>query len=108
MGIQSYHYFCKMSSPVNRVRTSSESSEGGEGTSARPGGVSYDVDGKFSYSQVMKSKLMGQMKTTVDENGKFDYIRADMRPVPPGWYDLDHSKHMVPRGWYAMGGPVSK
>merc|ERR1719367_1924497 len=32
---------------------------------------------------------MGKMKTTVDENGKFDYIRADMRPVPPGWYDLD-------------------
>merc|ERR1712106_288424 len=48
------------------------------------------------------------MKTPVDENGKFDYIQADMRPVPPGWYDLDHSKHMVPRGWYAMGGPVSK
>merc|ERR1719493_34450 len=41
---------------------------------------------------------MGKMKTTVDENGKFDYIRADMRPVPPGWYDLDTTKHAVPKG----------
>ena len=56
----------------------------------------------------MKSKLMGQMKTTVDENGKFDYIHADMNPVPPGWYDLDRSKHAVPRGWYATAGAGTK
>ena len=24
------------------------------------------------------------MKTTIDENGKFNYVSADMRPVPPG------------------------
>ena len=121
-----------MSSPggssSSRVRTCSESSEGELG-GVRPslGGVSYDVDGKFSFSQVgllvlilgffgvnfiffqvMKSKLMGQMKTTVDENGKFDYIRADMNPVPPGWYDLDRSKHAVPRGWYAGAGAGNK
>jgi len=93
--------------PVSRVRTASESSEGGEvvGAMAIPNnsGVSYDMDGKFSYCQVMKTRLMNQMKTTVDENGKFDYIRADMRPVPPGWYDLDHTKHAVPKGWYVMG-----
>ena len=53
--------------------------------------------------QVMKTRLMGKMKTTVDENGKFDYIRADMRPVPPGWYDLDTTKHAVPKGWYVLG-----
>ena len=118
-----------MSSPgdssSSRARTCSESSEGELG-GVRPslGGVSYDVDGKFSFSQVgllvlilgffgvnfqvMKSKLMGQMKTTVDENGKFDYIRADMNPVPPGWYDLDRSKHAVPRGWYATAGAGNK
>eukprot|EP00092_Neocalanus_flemingeri_P049219 GFUD01056476.1.p1 GENE.GFUD01056476.1~~GFUD01056476.1.p1 ORF type:complete len:100 (-),score=39.53 GFUD01056476.1:146-445(-) len=95
-----------MSSPEGRSRTCSESSEGEcGGARTRPGGagVSYDVDGKFSYSQVMKSKLMGQSKTTVDENGKFSYFSADMRPVPPGWYDLDKSKHAVPMGWYQMG-----
>eukprot|EP00090_Calanus_glacialis_P038469 TRINITY_DN6711_c0_g1_i2.p1 TRINITY_DN6711_c0_g1~~TRINITY_DN6711_c0_g1_i2.p1 ORF type:complete len:103 (-),score=36.08 TRINITY_DN6711_c0_g1_i2:90-398(-) len=102
-----------MSSPggssSSRARTCSESSEG-ELVGVRPslGGVSYDVDGKFSFSQVMKSKLMGQMKTTVDENGKFDYIHADMNPVPPGWYDLDRSKHAVPRGWYATAGAGTK
>eukprot|EP00092_Neocalanus_flemingeri_P069838 GFUD01085643.1.p1 GENE.GFUD01085643.1~~GFUD01085643.1.p1 ORF type:complete len:116 (-),score=37.17 GFUD01085643.1:136-483(-) len=76
-----------MSSPGGRSRTCSESSEGecgGARTSPGGAGVSYDVDGKFSYSQVMKSKLMGQSKTTVDENGKFSYFSADMRPVPPG------------------------
>jgi len=96
----------RMSCPY-RVRYSSVSSEGskGEGAVQRNDkeGVAYDVDGKFSFSQVMKARLMGQMKSTVDENGKFDYIRADMRPVPPGWYDLDQTKHAVPKGWYIMG-----
>ena len=27
---------------------------------------------------------MGKTKSTVDENGKFSYFSADMRPVPPG------------------------
>ena len=47
----------EMSSPSGRSRTCSESSEGEvslSGVRTRPGGagVSYDVDGKFSYSQV--------------------------------------------------------
>merc|ERR1711934_804285 len=61
------------------------------------------MDGKFSYSQVVKCGLIQKFKTTVDENGKFNYYSADMRPVPPGWYDLDKSKHKVPIGWYQMG-----
>ena len=40
----------KMSSPC-RVRSSSESSEGSK-VGERRDGVAYDVDGKFSYSQV--------------------------------------------------------
>lgn len=32
----------------------------------------------------MKQNLGKKMKTTVDENGKFNYVSADMRPVPPG------------------------
>merc|ERR1712128_7730 len=103
----------EMSSPSGRSRTCSESSEGEvslSGVRTRPGraGVSYDVDGKFSYSQVMQSRLLGQSKTTVDENGKFSYFSADMRPVPPGWYDLDKSKHAVPMGWYQMGSTTTK
>ena len=62
----------------------------------------------LNFFQVMKSKLMGHMKTTVDENGKFDYIRADTNPVPPGWYDLDRSKHAVSREWYATAGAGTK
>jgi len=48
----------------------------------------------------MKQNLGKKMKTTVDENGKFNYVSADMRPVPPGWYDIDKTKHKVPVGWY--------
>merc|ERR1712014_279475 len=61
----------RMSAPLGRVRTSSECSEGevaGAMTIPNKGGVAYDMDGKFSYCQVMKTRLM------------------DMRPVPPGWY----------------------
>ena len=67
---------------------------------SRSAGVSYGVEGKFSYSQVgsgiateiifrymlqvMQGKMIGKTNTTVDENGKFSYFSADMRPVPPG------------------------
>ena len=34
--------------------------------------------------QVMQGKLLGKTNTTIDENGKFSYFSADMRPVPPG------------------------
>ena len=88
-----------------RSRTCSESSDASdtqyvcrvEGAK----GVAYDVDGKFSYSQVwhwlisikicltydikvVKCGLVTKFQTTVDENGKFAYFKADMRPVPPG------------------------
>jgi len=62
--------------------------------------VGYDLEGKFTYSQVLKSNFGNKMKTTVDENGKFSYISADMHPVPPGWYNVDKTKHKVPIGWY--------
>merc|ERR1711963_34352 len=98
----------------SRSRTTSESSDGGQlglGGMCEVGevrkGVSYDVDGKFTYSQVVKCGLVQQFKSTVDENGKFLYYSSDMRPVPPGWYDLDKTKHKVPIGWYQMGvGPM--
>eukprot|EP00088_Acartia_fossae_P046809 TRINITY_DN5065_c0_g1_i11.p1 TRINITY_DN5065_c0_g1~~TRINITY_DN5065_c0_g1_i11.p1 ORF type:complete len:119 (-),score=27.54 TRINITY_DN5065_c0_g1_i11:220-576(-) len=104
-----------------RSRTCSESSEGGEGmrpqSPVSPGGgnrpqspvspgklepstMAYDLDGKFTYSQVLKANLGKKLKTTIDENGKFSYFSADMRPVPPGWYDVDKTKHRVPIGWY--------
>jgi len=95
---------------MSRSRSPSESSDmealGGGGmcdVGEVRRGVSYDMDGKFSYSQVVKCGLIQKFKTTVDENGKFNYYSADMRPVPPGWYDLDKSKHKVPIGWYQMG-----
>jgi len=89
-----------------RVRTQSESSvssEGGDMNTSAGKGFGYDVDGKFSYTTVTRYQNTGVPKTTVDENGKFSYISSDMRPVPPGWYDLDKSKHRVPVGWYQMG-----
>jgi len=93
---------------MSRSRSTSESSDNldhlGLGGMCEVGevkrGVSYDMDGKFSYSQVVKCGLIQKFKTTVDENGKFQYYSSDMRPVPPGWYDLDKSKHKVPVGWY--------
>eukprot|EP00090_Calanus_glacialis_P020119 TRINITY_DN3091_c0_g1_i8.p1 TRINITY_DN3091_c0_g1~~TRINITY_DN3091_c0_g1_i8.p1 ORF type:complete len:118 (-),score=28.85 TRINITY_DN3091_c0_g1_i8:139-492(-) len=113
-----------MSSAGGRSRTCSESSETGDmvqGMCVVEGGkgMGYDVDGKFSYSQVekegsggswysslflqvMKCGLVNKFQTTVDENGKFGYFKADMRPVPPGWYDLDKTNHRVPIGWYQM------
>jgi len=88
-----------------RVRTCSESSEEGQRDHKESQikaftPMAYDVDGKFSYTQVSSYTFKGSTKTAVDENGKFSYFSADMRPVPPGWYDLDKSKHMVPMGWY--------
>jgi len=69
-------------------------------TNVNNNSVGYDLEGKFTFSQVMKQNLGKKMKTTVDENGKFNYVSADMRPVPPGWYDIDKTKHKVPVGWY--------
>merc|ERR1719210_2576568 len=46
-------------------------------------GTSYDIDGKFSYSQVANCGLLADFKTTIDEHGKFSYFSSDMRPVPP-------------------------
>ena len=64
-------------------------------------GTSYDIDGKFSYSQVRSAEsfstvnvcinlqvancgLVADFKTTIDEHGKFSYYSSDVRPVPPG------------------------
>ena len=68
-----------------RTRTFSESSDGGDNKSGGSG-VGYDIDGKFSFTSVNKSKNVSIPKTTVDENGKFSYYSSDMRPVPPGSY----------------------
>merc|ERR1711935_1233539 len=85
-----------------RNRTVSENSESGV-DAAQDAGVSYDMDGKFTFSKVMNCNMHDSLKTTVDENGKFSYMSADMRPVPPGWYNIDKTKHRVPVGWYQMG-----
>ena len=45
----------------------------------------------YLFLQVLKANLGKKLKTTVDENGKFSYISADMRPVPPGMYGLSGS-----------------
>merc|ERR1712142_1060770 len=95
-----------------RNRTCSESSEG-DHQEVRPQSpsliraalkpdakVGYDLEGKFTYSQVANKNSGEKMKTTVDENGKFTYKSADMHPVPPGWYNVDKSKFKVPLGWY--------
>merc|ERR1712131_90600 len=78
----------KMEALRSRSRTNSESSDLGLGGMCEVGemrqGTSYDMDGKFTYSQVVKCGLVQQFKTTVDENGKFNYYSSDMRPVPPG------------------------
>ena len=87
-----------------KVRDISEHSKGGDTRSETAPGTGYDVDGKFSYFTVKTDgQQMCKPKETVDENGKFSYLSSDMRPVPPGWYDLDKSKHMVPLGWYQLG-----
>merc|ERR1712189_155951 len=68
----------------SRSRTNSERSDLGLGGMCEVGemrqGTSYDMDGKFTYSQVVKCGLVQQFKTTVDENGKFNYYSSDMRP----------------------------
>ena len=51
---------------------------------------------------------MGKAQTTVDENGKFSYYSSELRPVPPGWYDIDKTKHRVPLGWYQMSSSCPK
>jgi len=86
----------------SRSRTCSESSEGDVlGPITTTTGVSYDVDGKFSFSKVMKPCQLSRSLTGVGGSGKsFNYVTSDMRPVPPGWYDTDQSKYKVPLGWY--------
>ena len=88
-----------------KARNVSEHNEGLDTRSdTQAAGTGYDVDGKFSYFTVKTDgQQMCKPKETVDENGKFSYLSSDMRPVPPGWYDLDKSKHMVPLGWYQLG-----
>jgi len=91
---------------TGRTRTMSECSEDGKDNvnvkdfKVKETSTAYDVDGKFTYSCVGSSAWHGMEKTAVDVDGKFKYFSADMRPVPPGWYDVDKSKHMVPIGWY--------
>ena len=99
-----------------RSRSNSESSDSIMGGMCEVGeikrGVSYDMDGKFSYSQVneivnchicflnttllqvVKCGLITQFKTTVDENGKFNYYSSDMRPVPPGLFHSISLKYL--------------
>ena len=47
-------------------------------------GIETEIIISYMLSQVMKGKLLGKTNTTIDENGKFSYFSADMRPVPPG------------------------
>jgi len=97
-----------MFSSGGRSRTCSESSEGDhQGGPQSPSFagkvnklVGYDLEGKFTYSQVLKSTFGNKTKTAMDENGKFAYVSADRNPVPPGWYNVDKSKQKVPVGWY--------
>lgn len=96
-----------MKAMTGRTRTMSECSEDGKdikdvtkevnvGTTS----MGYELDGKFTYSSVGSAQWKAMEKTAIDVDGKFKYFSADMRPVPPGWYDVDKSKHMVPIGWY--------
>merc|ERR1712051_23810 len=71
-------------------------------------GTSYGMEGKFTYSVVNPARWKGLEKTALDVDGKFQYFSADMRPVPPGWYDLDKTKHMVPSGWYNAGSKIPR
>merc|ERR1712061_28967 len=85
-----------------RSRTCSESSDVGEATGAQKNtGISYDLDGKFSFTKIRKPGQLSRSLTGVGGSGQtFSYITSDMRPVPPGWYDTDESKYKVPIGWY--------
>merc|ERR1711971_888478 len=92
-----------MSEGGTRSRTCSESSDVGETTGPlkTSGGTSYDLDGKFSFTKIMKPGQLSHSLTGVGGSGQtFSYITSDMRPVPPGWYDTDESKYKVPIGWY--------
>jgi len=86
----------------SRSRTCSESSDIGDATGpVKTTGISYDLDGKFSFTKIMKPGQLSQSLTGVGGSGKtFSYVTSDMRPVPPGWYDTDESKYKVPIGWY--------
>lgn len=89
-----------MKAMTGRTRTMSECSEDGKDKEVKDLKVAYDVDGKFTYTSSGHVAWRGVEKTAVDVDGKFNYFSADMRPVPPGWYNVDKSKHMVPIGWY--------
>merc|ERR1712013_483540 len=86
----------------SRSRTCSESSDLGDATGpVKTTRISYDLDGKFSFTKIMKPGQLSQSLTGVGGSGKtFSYVTSDMRPVPPGWYDTDESKYKVPIGWY--------
>jgi len=89
---------------ARRSRTSSESSDAGENqgsSGSKSAGTGYDMDGKFTFNNVMKPGQLSSSLTGVGGSGKsFSYVTSDMRPVPPGWYDTDKTKHKVPIGWY--------
>jgi len=96
-----------MKAMTGRTRTMSECSEDGKDmkdakqeVKVGSSSTGYELDGKFTYSSVGSAQWRGMEKTALDVDGKFKYFSADMRPVPPGWYDVDKSKHMVPIGWY--------
>ena len=63
---------------------------------------------KYLVVKVLTGAAITIPKTTVDENGKFSYYSSELRPVPPGWYDIDKTKHRVPLGWYQMSSSCPK
>ena len=86
---------------ASRIRSTSECSDSGDiKPKITSAGTSYDMDGKFAFKQVKQTIINCKLSSAVDEYGSFDYVRADTRPVPPGWYDLDKNKHRVPKDWY--------
>merc|ERR1712209_367232 len=70
----------------SRSRTCSESSDLGDATGpVKTTGISYDLDGKFSFTKIMKPGQLSQSLTGVGGSGKtFSYVTSDMRPIPPG------------------------
>jgi hypothetical protein len=48
---------------------------------------------RMVFVQVLKANTGHRLPTTVDENGKFSYVSADMRPVPPGEHLQSKKQH---------------
>merc|ERR1712173_538943 len=73
----------RMSEGGTRSRTCSESSDLGDATGpVKTTGISYDLDGKFSFTKIMKPGQLSQSLTGVGGSGKtFSYVTSDMRPV---------------------------